>query len=111
MRNMLALLVLTAWMAPAYQPAVDKAGPLTVEIHEPAIGSYGAGGPVMLNRTEAPFQLTVSIRNSGDTPVRGTLRVARTICTTVGAAIRGWSYLRWNRGGLSHEQTSGGGAT
>ncbi len=71
-----ALFLLVACVAWAYNPPVDTAGPLTVRILEPTIGSYGAGGPVVLNRTEAPFTLTVALENSGAAALSGTVRLA-----------------------------------
>ncbi len=68
--------ILLAAAAFAYNPPTDTAGPLTVRIVEPTIGSYGAGGPVVLNRTGVPFTLTVSLENSSaDARIAGTLRV------------------------------------
>ncbi|HTQ57387.1 MAG TPA: hypothetical protein VMI94_23115 [Bryobacteraceae bacterium] len=75
MRWLLCGPALLATAALAYNPPVDTAGPLTVRIHEPATGSYGAGGPVTLNRTGVPFSVVVSLENSGTTPLQGRLRL------------------------------------
>ena len=68
-------LALLAAAAFAYNPPMDTAGPLTVRIHEPASGSYGAGGPVKLTRAGMTFTVTVSLQNSGPAPLRGHLRL------------------------------------
>ncbi len=51
-------------------------GPLTVRIDRLARGVYGAGGFVELSRPGVPFQIPVSLQNSGDEPLSGTLRLA-----------------------------------
>jgi hypothetical protein len=71
-----AAVLLAALSAYAYYPPVDTAGPLRVRIHEPALGLYGAGGLAPLNQTGAPFIVTVSMENEGETELRGTLRLA-----------------------------------
>ncbi|MFN7993252.1 MAG: hypothetical protein U0Q18_06610 [Bryobacteraceae bacterium] len=71
----LSLLALFAAVAPAYNPPVDTAGPITIKIEEPAVGLYGAGGPAPLNRTGVPFSLVVAIENKADTAVTGTMRL------------------------------------
>jgi hypothetical protein len=76
MRHISMLVLLFPAVVPAYNPPVDTAGPLTVRIHEPAIGLYGAGGPTALNRTEAPFSLEISLENAAGSPLRGTLRLS-----------------------------------
>ncbi|MGA2116980.1 MAG: hypothetical protein ABSH56_19750, partial [Bryobacteraceae bacterium] len=73
-RWLLIALLLPA--AGAYSPAVDSAGPLTIRILDPTIGSYGAGGAVTLNRAGAPFALAVSLENRGAAPLDGLLRIA-----------------------------------
>jgi len=60
----------------AYSPAVDSAGPLTVHILDPTIGSYGAGGAVVLNRAGAAFELAVSLENRGNRPLDGVVRIS-----------------------------------
>ena len=59
----------------SYEPPVDTAGPLTVRIQQPALGSYGAGGLVQFNQPDAPFTLTVQLTNSADAPLQGTLQL------------------------------------
>ena len=68
-------LLLLAAAAFAYNPPMDTAGPLTLRIHEPASGSYGAGGPVELTRPGMTFTVMVSLQNSGPAPLRGHLRL------------------------------------
>jgi hypothetical protein len=70
-----ALFVLFAAAAVAFEPPVDTAGPLTVRIEEPALGSYGAGGRVRFDQPDAPFTLNVHLNSSADQPLKGTLRV------------------------------------
>ena len=70
-----ALLGLLCLLAVAYEPPVDTAGPLTVRIQAPAAGSYGSGGFLELTRPDAPFTITVALSNSGDTPLKGSLRL------------------------------------
>jgi hypothetical protein len=59
----------------AYNPPTDTAGPLTVRLQLPAIGAYGAGGYADLSRPGVPFVVPVSLHNSADVPLSGTLRV------------------------------------
>jgi hypothetical protein len=66
---------LFAAAAVAFEPPVDTAGPLTVRIEEPALGSYGAGGRVRFDQPDAPFTLNVHLSSSADQPLKGTLRV------------------------------------
>jgi len=76
MRSCYCLLFLLAHAAVwAYEPPVDTAGPLTVRIQQPALGSYGAGGLVQFNQPDAPFTLPVQLSNSSDAPLQGTLRL------------------------------------
>jgi len=72
-----ALIALAAlpFCAGAYEPPVDRAGPLTVRINRPAAGAYGAGGFLDLNQPDKPFAITVQLENSGDSAVRGMLRM------------------------------------
>lgn len=75
MRTILPALVLAPAIL-AYNPPSDTAGPLTVRMQAPATGSYGAGGFVELSRPGLPMTLPVSLHNSGDREIQGTLRVA-----------------------------------
>jgi hypothetical protein len=59
----------------AYEPPVDTAGPLTVRMQPPAIGTYGAGGYVDLSRPGVPFTVPVSLQNASDQAITGSLRV------------------------------------
>jgi len=68
----MGLLVVPAW---AYDPPSATAGPLTVRMQAPASGSYGAGGFVELSRPGVPMMLPVSLQNSSDRELKGTLRV------------------------------------
>ena len=70
-----ALCIVLAAAALAFEPPVDTAGPLTVRIEEPALGSYGAGGRVRFDRPDAPFTLNVQLSSSADRPLQGTLLV------------------------------------
>jgi hypothetical protein len=70
-----ALFVLLAAAAVAFEPPVDTAGPLTVRIEEPALGSYGAGGRVQFDQPDEPFNLNVQLSSTADRPLEGTLRV------------------------------------
>ncbi|MCC6857626.1 MAG: hypothetical protein IT158_03640 [Bryobacterales bacterium] len=70
-----SLVWLLAAAAAAYNPPVDTAGPLTVRIMEPALGSYGAGGLAELSRPGVPVTINVSLENTGGTPLRGSLRL------------------------------------
>ncbi len=69
-------LLLFAGALAAYNPPIDTAGPLTVRILEPALGSYGAGGQVRLTQPGMRFELSVMLRNSAARPLSGTLRLA-----------------------------------
>ncbi len=60
----------------AYNPPTDTAGPITVSMQPPAVGAYGAGGYADLSRPGVPFTVPVSVQNSSDREVSGTLRVA-----------------------------------
>lgn len=66
----------------AYAPPTDTVGPLTIEIEQPALGAYGAGGNLELTSQNLAIPVIVSLRNSGAAPLRGTLRVT---------VIDGWS--------------------
>lgn len=70
-----ALFVLFAAAALAFEPPVDTAGPLTVRIEQPVLGSYGAGGPVQFDQPDAPFTLNVQLSSTADRPLQGTLRL------------------------------------
>src|SRR5271157_3944391 len=70
-----ALFVLVAAVAAAFEPPVDTAGPLTVRIQQPALGSYGAGGLVQFDQPDAPFTLNVQLSSTADGPLQGTLRL------------------------------------
>ncbi|HXX21753.1 MAG TPA: DUF5696 domain-containing protein [Terriglobia bacterium] len=59
----------------AYEPPVDTAGPLTVRIEQPTLGSYGAGGRVQFDQPDARFNLNVQLSSTADRPLQGTLRV------------------------------------
>lgn len=59
----------------AYNLPVDTAGPLTVRIHEPALGAYGAGGMLQLTSPDLAIPILISLRNGGATAVRGALRL------------------------------------
>ncbi|MBI4877552.1 MAG: hypothetical protein HY822_23220, partial [Acidobacteria bacterium] len=68
--------LLLGWMpAAGYTPPMDTAGPLTVRLSEPSLGAYGAGGLAELSRPGVPLTLPVSLENSGDTELRGTVRI------------------------------------
>ncbi len=71
----LLLLLALAVSAPAYNPPVDTAGPLTIRLQEPAIGAYGAGGLVELSRPGVPLTLPVSLENAGEAPLHGAVRL------------------------------------
>ena len=66
------LLAVSAW---GYDPPSATAGPLTVRMQAPASGSYGAGGFVELSRPGVPMMLPVSLQNSSERELKGTLRV------------------------------------
>src|SRR5262245_45293960 len=59
----------------AYNPPVDTAGPLTVRIETPALGSYGAGGLAEFNRADNPVTVPVTIENSSTQSLEGTVRM------------------------------------
>ncbi len=69
------LALLGAACALAYNPPSGTAGPLTVRLQRPALGSYGAGGFAPLSRPGLPLLLPVTLENSGDTPLSGTVRI------------------------------------
>lgn len=71
---LLALFLLPAFRAAAYEPAVASAGPLTVRIDEPSIGSYGAGGLMQLRSPAVDLPIEVVLSNGAAVAVRGTLR-------------------------------------
>ncbi len=72
----LVLAAALAISAAAYEPPTDTAGPLTVRILEPSIGSYGAGGMMELRRPGLAMPIEVTLENSGVAEVKGTLRLA-----------------------------------
>ena len=78
MRSVVTAIValLAGAAALAYNPPSDTAGPLTVEMQPPAVGAYGAGGYADLARAGVPFVVPVSLQNSADREIAGTLRVA-----------------------------------
>jgi len=78
MRSVVTAIValLAGAAALAYNPPSDTAGPLTVEMQPPAVGAYGAGGYADLARAGVPFVIPVSLQNSADREIAGTLRVA-----------------------------------
>jgi hypothetical protein len=69
-------LLLLCFQALAYNPPADTAGPLTVSMQPAATGSYGAGGYADLSRPNVPFVVPVTLQNSSDREISGTLRVA-----------------------------------
>ncbi len=69
------LFILFAASVPAFEPPVDTAGPLTVRIERPALGSYGTGGLVQFDKPDAPFTLNVQLSSTADRPLRGRVRV------------------------------------
>ena len=70
-----ALFLMIIAACQGYNPPSDTAGPLTVRIQPPALGSYGAGGYAELSRPDTPVNLPVTLENSGDAPLKGTLRL------------------------------------
>ncbi len=50
LRGILSSTTLLLCSAAAYEPPVDRAGPLTVQIERPAAGAYGAGGFIEMNQ-------------------------------------------------------------
>ena len=77
MRLVRSALLLSA-LALAYNPPVDTAGPLTVRMQEPALGSYGAGGLALLSQPGVIFHIPVNLENAAATEITGTLRLAVT---------------------------------
>jgi hypothetical protein len=69
------LLTLVSVPAAGYDPPAATAGPVTVRMQAPALGSYGAGGFVELSRPGVPMTLPVSLQNSSDREITGTLQV------------------------------------
>jgi hypothetical protein len=61
--------------AVAYNPPTDTAGPLTVRIETPALGSYGAGGLAEFNRVDAPVAVPVTVENASGQELQGTVRL------------------------------------
>jgi hypothetical protein len=72
-RTLLALAVWTPVLA--YNPPVDTAGPLTVRIETPALGSYGAGGLAEFNRADTPVTVPVTVVNESGDPLAGGVRM------------------------------------
>lgn len=70
-----AALLILAPVGYAYNPPVDTAGPLTVRIHDPSLGNYGAGGLVQLTRPGIAMAVEVTLSNSATIPLTGTLRL------------------------------------
>lgn len=58
-----------------YDEPEVTAGPLTVRIQEPMLGAYGSGGILQITQPEMPVPIVVSISNSSDVEVRGTVRI------------------------------------
>jgi hypothetical protein len=71
-----ALAVLLCAAAFGYTPATDTAGPITVSLQPPALGTYGAGGYADLTRSGVPLTIPVTVQNTSGAPISGTLRVA-----------------------------------
>jgi len=69
------VLLIFAGAVHAYNPPVDTAGPLTVRIHDPSLGSYGAGGLVQLQRPGMAMAVEVTLSNAANAPLAGTLRL------------------------------------
>jgi hypothetical protein len=69
-------LLLLCSQALAYNPPTDTVGPLTVSMQPAATGSYGAGGYADLSRPNVPFVVPVTLQNSSDREISGTLRLA-----------------------------------
>src|ERR1035441_2769319 len=69
-------LPLLCFQALAYNPPADTAGPLTVSMQPAATGTYGAGGYADLSRPNVPFVVPVTLQNSSDREISGTLRLA-----------------------------------
>lgn len=70
-----ALLVGVCSAGFAYDPPSDTAGPLTVRMQPPAIGTYGAGGYADLSRHGVPFTVPVHLQNASDRTIMGSLRL------------------------------------
>jgi len=70
-----AALLIFAGTVHAYNPPVDTAGPLTVRIHDPSLGSYGAGGLVQLTQPGMAMAVEVTLSNAANAPLTGTLRL------------------------------------
>src|SRR5690242_1356413 len=70
--------ILVCLPALAYNPPVDTAGPLTVRIETPALGSYGAGGLAEFTRADTPVTVPVTVENGSTKPLEGTVRMAVT---------------------------------
>jgi hypothetical protein len=70
-------LLLCAWatVALAYNPPADTAGPITVSMQPPALGTYGAGGYADLSRPDVPLTIPVTVHNASDRAISGTLRL------------------------------------
>ena len=75
MLRLIAVVLLCAAAAGAYNPPVDTAGPLTVRMQEPAAGAYGAGGLVALTAPGTPMMVPVMIENASEGEIRGEVRV------------------------------------
>ena len=71
----IAALLLFALVGYAYNPPVDTAGPVTVRIHDPSLGNYGAGGLVELTRPGISMAVEVTLSSSANIPLTGTLRL------------------------------------
>ena len=71
-----AVLIAMAALAPAQRqdPAVVRAGSLTVRIPIPALGAYGSGGLAQFNTPDTPVTIEVQLSNSGNATLRGTVR-------------------------------------
>jgi hypothetical protein len=102
-------LVLAAALAiPAfcYTPPVETAGPLTVRILEPSIGSYGAGGMMELRRRGMAMPIEVALENSGEAEVKGTLRLGVIDGWRAEPASAGFSVAPRGRGRLRFTVTT-----
>ncbi|MCX6629097.1 MAG: hypothetical protein NTW28_15875 [Candidatus Solibacter sp.] len=69
-------LLLLCSQALAYTPPTDTVGPITVSMQPAATGTYGAGGYADLSRPNLPFVVPVTLQNSSDREISGTLRLA-----------------------------------
>ncbi|MGD0580264.1 MAG: DUF5696 domain-containing protein, partial [Bryobacteraceae bacterium] len=72
------LLPFAASVAQLREPSTDRAGSLTVSIPLPALGNYGAGGLAEFRTPGTPVTVDVEIRNSGSSPIAGTVRLKLT---------------------------------